>query len=330
MLGVEVGIGDGPEHHRRGHARHVRQQTVDSGRRGAVVYLVDPRTEYPGLGIQGTAPGQVTAIGQDFAVGAGVAGRIEADTERTRGHGQAIGTASDRYRAGRHPRAGAVVVGAQHHVAGSDRGGGRHIDIAPANCSQVAGGDGGGGIQVDVLDGGVSEVAGGRGDSRAHRHVAPGVGRQTAVRAGDGLVQIDIARGVQGQRGGRGPGDGGIDIDVAQAATADASIRRGDVDVAATQCRHQIGHIDIGRIDTGVWRKHATAGRGTGSRSGRDRDVGRIEQPGAKLSLGRPGIDAKAVHIQLMRRGFDQAAVAALGAATRRDPAMGLRRVIGP
>ena len=59
-----------------------------------------------------------------------------------------------------------------------------------------------------------------------------------------------------------------------------------------------------------------------------DRDIPRVKQPGACRAMSATGINAYARHVQPMARGFDQTAVAVLGAAARRDAAVSARRVV--
>ena len=252
VSGVKIGPADQPQTHRRRCIGHIGQQTTDCGRCGAVVDLVVTQAKHPSFGIERTATRQVIGISQDFAAGAGVIHRVKSDTQLPRGHGQTIAATSDGHGASCCTGPSAIVVSTQHHVPCCDRRCCIHRDVAPCHRLQVAGGDGGGRVDVDVLCCGKSQLTRGRGDGRAHIHIASSVQCQAAVGTGDGLVHIHITGSVQGERGGCGPGQHRIDVDVTQARTAQACVGGAHRDVAATQGGHQIGHIDVGGADRRV------------------------------------------------------------------------------
>ena len=230
---------------------------------------------------------------------------------------------------------GAGVVAVRVEIDGA---GGRGIRLAGAGEADAASRR----VQEDALVVQRGDLIGegniardGEGADAIHLHRRAGSDRDVAMRlqleddiagrTADGGVEGDAARGVQEQRvraaerGGNR--DGGSDHDV---HVRGEGVRRGDGDVARTECRDNVADIDVIRargLDVNLrnW--------------GRDRScVGRvvvhgdargIEEPGACASFRRGSVHLRAGDDRESDapRGFDEAAVAAEIAALRLDDA---------
>ncbi len=138
-------------------------------------------------------------------------------------------------------------------------------------------------------------------------HAAAGVQRQPEIagvrRRVDDAVDRDVVGGLQGDVGEIEPAD--------EIARHDPGGEAGIVGILVDLARYR--RLEIGaRI--GV----------------RDDDVGRVEQPGAGQAGGRRCVDAAGHRQPAKAGGLDLAAVAALGAAARRDGAVEAGAVVGP
>ena len=121
MLGIKLGIADGPQHDGGGNAAKIGSEAAYVGCGRVVVDLVVSLAEHPRLGIQHTRAGQVCVISGDLGARGGVARRVEANAEIARRNRQAVAAAGDGHGTGGCARSGAVVVGAKDHIAGGDR-----------------------------------------------------------------------------------------------------------------------------------------------------------------------------------------------------------------
>ena len=91
--------------------------------------------------------------------------------------------------------------------------------------------------------------------------------------------------------------------------------RRTNSQIAACHAR---GEANVAASQIILQRGRTNAAAGAGARAAADRKVGRIQQPGAKLALGRTGVYPRALgNHQIGRRRLDKAAVAAQVAAAR-------------
>ena len=126
-----------------------------------------------------------------------------------------------------------------------------------------------------------------------------------------------------------GPAHRRVDVDVT--APDSSGVCRVDSYVCTGgQSGRDVGDIHVGRGRGGIRRENAAGKCLAGRRRTRDSHVSRVEQPEAPLAVRRSGIDVDACHVQPVPGGFDQTAVAPLGAAARRDAAVRARRVICP
>ncbi|EGX99691.1 Polyketide synthase [Nitrospirillum viridazoti Y2] len=149
-----------------------------------------------------------------------------------------------------------------------------------------------------------------RGGHPEHAAAAAVVGLDHQAGAGQSGIDGHAVVGVQGQAVGRGPGDAGIDDDVAQAAGVGAAAG-GDARVADAR--------------VGGLQRDAAAGQrrlNRGGIGGIHRQVDGVQQPGAALALGRPHVYRRAVEGQLVPRRLDRAAVAPQRPAPRQQHAM--------
>ena len=172
MLGIEKGVGDQPQRDRRRCIRGVGFQAADRCVAQPVIDLVVSFSEDPCFYVQRSATRHVQAVSQNFAVGAGVSHRIEANAELTRTDGQAVDAAINSHGPACNSRAGAIVVGAQYHVATGHRHGRRDVHVLSCNRSEISSGNRRGCIQADI---------------------AGSIEFKAASRGGGGRIQIDIA-----------------------------------------------------------------------------------------------------------------------------------------
>ena len=175
----------------------------------------------------------------------------------------------------RHTRSGAIAAGTQQDAAGRCRHGRCHVDVTHGGRTRASGGCRNGGIQVDI---------------------APGDRYQVSRRGGNGGIHVHVVERVQRQRcrgAGRGPRDRFIDVDIAVHATMGA-VAAENGDARCNQLAAKGGASDVGACG--------------------DREVNRIDQPAAARSLCRLRRDGNVVgYFDLRGRGFDKAAIAAVG-----------------
>ncbi len=103
----------------------------------------------------------------------------------------------------------------------------------------------------------------------------------------------------------------------------------GNGDIALNKVGVDVASVDDrGIAIAGV--KHP-AGETASAVAGKNRDVGRVEQPVAVGALTGTGIDTCAADVKrTFARGFNQAAIAALRAAFGLNMTIGARGVVGP
>ena len=129
--------------------------------------------------------------------------------------------------------------------------------------------------------------------------------------------------------------DAAVDIDIIvrdqrQAVRAERLDTRTDTDIAQAGRigrRDADGRTGAGRADRDVALQEAVAQlrRREIPSGGRDGDVDGVEQPVARASLGREGVDGDVRDLESVTRGLDPSAVPAEFAAARADDACGLR-----
>ncbi len=293
VLGVKLGIGRIVQAHGRRGVRHVWLERSHRRGSGAVVDLVVALAKHPRLGNQGPTTGQVCAVGQLFGRGRAVAGRVEANVQRTRGDGQAVVAAGNGHgSASARARAGSIIVRTQHHIARGHGGGRTYIHVLPCNRCQVAGDDGGGCRQVDIVASRQRETTSGGLGCGGDVDIPHSVRHQAAIGSGHCSPHIDVAQSSQGQRCGRRPGHSLVHIYVAINTRSTAVAQ--NAHVGSGQTGTQCGASDV-------------AARRNGKVLG-------INQPGAGFASCRFGCnEGVGCYIDVRGRSFYESTIAAVG-----------------
>ena len=193
------------------------------------------------------------------------------------------------------------------HVPGAGDAGARYGQIAIAGADAGAHGHAGrlaAGRTAAIVIRRQADIATVRGNRRIHIDLLARLRRQSDARIAhvDGAVEVDAVQGLQGHVAGRGRNQ------------ACGNFRR------AVRRR--------GRIRKLVNLRQ----RGAGGGGGDDGDIVWIEQPVAHFAAGRPRtrINPGAIDGQVVARRFDETAIAAQRAASRRDTAKHARRLVAP